>query len=157
MKSIEIYREKINNRLQGMDRMDTTDSVLANYGLCVAEQTDPVSVPNCIVPELKQDYLEREAILVIDGGVDEKKAAIQAAKEIEARCKPFEQIYVARCYILWGKYHRLQWKSEDDRRVYHNGRPQSICVGLRASNYQQAISKLNTDAYEFIEWCGVEL
>lgn len=154
MKSIDVYREKVNNRRKGMDGMATVDNAAPNYKPFATKQTKPVSVPDSIPAEFAEDYLEREAILVIDGGIDEESAAIQAAKEIEARYRPVEHTYTARCYILWGEYHRSWWKSSDDRRVYHNGQAQTICVDLTGFDKQDALSKLDTSAYEFMEWWG---
>ena len=146
MKSIDIYREKVNNRRKGSDGSDSSDAI--------SNSKHTVKVPEYIPAELIEDYLEREAILVIDGGVDEETAGIQAAQEIEARYRSCKHTYTASCYILWGQYHRDKWKSSDDRRVYHSGQAQTICIDLTGIDQQDALSKLNTNAYEFIQWWG---
>jgi hypothetical protein len=86
MKSIEVYREKVNNRRKGMDSMAAVDTATPELTPSIDKQSKLISVPDSIPPEYIEDYLEREAILVIDGGVDEETAAIQAVREIEARC-----------------------------------------------------------------------
>ncbi len=86
MKSIEVYREKVNNRQKGMDSMATVDTATPELAPSIVKQSNPISVLDSIPPEYIEDYLERKAILVIYGGVDEETAAIQAVREIEARC-----------------------------------------------------------------------
>jgi hypothetical protein len=66
--------------------------------------------------------------------------------------KPKPRTYTALCYILWGTYHRSKWKSPQDKRVYHDGQAHSICISLTGINRREALSKLDTNAYEFIEW-----
>ena len=98
MKSIEVYRRKVNNREKGSDSSDTCDTA-------IAEQP-----------------------------------------------RSHVHTYTACCYLLWGTYHRSKWKSPDDRRIYDNGEAKSICVRLTGVNRRAALSKLDTNAYEFIEW-----
>lgn len=98
MKSIEVYRRKINNREKGGDGGDTCDTATTE----------------------------------------------QPRSNVHT--------YTAHCYILWGTYHRSKWKSPDDRRVYHDRQAQSICVRLTGITRRDALSKLDTNAYEFIEW-----
>lgn len=100
MKSIEVYRHKVNNREKGSDGSDACDT---------ANATQPCSDVHT---------------------------------------------YTANCYILWGIYHRNKWRSPDDRRVYHNDQAKSICVSLTGANRRDALLKLDTNAYEFIEWWG---
>jgi hypothetical protein len=101
MKSIEIYRSKINIRQKGVDSMDSVDSTP--------------------VPQSRQD-------------------------------QPKPRAYTALCYILWGTYHRAKWASPHDQRVYHDGLAKSICISLTGASRKDALSKLDTNAYEFIEW-----
>ncbi len=61
-------------------------------------------------------------------------------------------LYFAKCYILWGEYYKSSWKSSDDRRVYHDGKAQTICVRLKGADRDDALSKINNDEYEFIRW-----
>lgn len=98
MKSIEVYRRKVNNREKGGDSGDTCDTA-------TTEQP-----------------------------------------------RSHVHTYTACCYLLWGTYHRSKWKSPDDRRIYDNGEAKSICVRLTGVNRQDALSKLDTNAYEFIKW-----
>ncbi|MDD5457847.1 MAG: hypothetical protein PHF37_00415 [Phycisphaerae bacterium] len=62
--------------------------------------------------------------------------------------------YTACCYLLWGTYHRHKWKNPNDHRVYDKGQAKTICVELVGIDKKDALSKLNTNAYEFIEWWG---
>ena len=62
--------------------------------------------------------------------------------------------YTACCFLLWGTYHRHKWKNPNDHRVYDKGQAKTICVELVGIDKKDALSKLNTNAYEFIEWWG---
>ncbi len=84
MKSIEAYRYRGNNRAKGSDSSDTP------------VQPKPISIPQSDIPEsmfkpinIKPEYMgdwaEREAILVIDGGLSPDVASLQAACEIADR------------------------------------------------------------------------
>lgn len=101
MKSIEIYRSKINIRQNGVDSMDSVDST----------------------------------------------AILESCQD-----EPQTKTYTAHCYILWGTYHRSKWTSPQDRRIYHEGEAKSICISLTGVNRMEVLSKLDTNAYEFIEW-----
>ncbi|WP_146662792.1 hypothetical protein [Anaerohalosphaera lusitana] len=128
-----------------MDGVDTKDTQPR------AEQTLSISIPDSIPADYAEDFLERHAMLAVDGGLDDYDAAVQAEEEVLARIM---HTYTARCYILWGEYHRDKWRSPIDRRVYHNNKPQTICVALTGTDREDALSKLDTDAEEFIEWWG---
>lgn len=62
------------------------------------------------------------------------------------------RIFTARCYILWGVFHRDKWKSASDRRVYCNGKPQTICIELKGKDRADALNNLDKQSDEFIEW-----
>ena len=84
MKSIEAYRYRGNNRAKGSDSSDTpvqpkTNSVPQN------DIPRPVFKPVNIKPEYMDDWAEREAILVVDGGLSPDVASLQAACEIADR------------------------------------------------------------------------
>lgn len=55
---------------------------------CMKEQVQQSVSEPIFKPDCQLDYLERVAILVVDGGVDTKVANIQAAEEIQARYGP---------------------------------------------------------------------
>ena len=61
-------------------------------------------------------------------------------------------VYIADCYLLWGQYHQHQWKSTIDRRVYDGREAKTVCVELKGADRQDALSKFDTNAYEFIRW-----
>lgn len=63
-----------------------------------------------------------------------------------------EDIYFAKCYILWGQYHKDKWSSSNDRRIYHDGKAKTISVLLKGKDRDEALSKLDSDEYEFIRW-----
>lgn len=65
---------------------------------------------------------------------------------------PMTNIFTARCYILWGEYHKRMWRSESDHRVYHEGKAKTICVELVGNSREEALTNLDTNKYEFIEW-----
>lgn len=156
MKSIDVYMGKVKDRLKGMDSMDTENRAISEH--------KSVSVPDHIPSEYIKDYLRRinnylkhEAIIAFDTSVDEESDAIQAVQDMEDEHSPCEHRYIARCYILWGKHHQDKWKSSDDHRVYSDGQAQVIGVDLAGIDKQDAISKLDTNTYEFMEWWGGEL
>lgn len=63
-----------------------------------------------------------------------------------------QQTYIAKCYILWGPYHREMWATPTERRVYCEGKAKTICVEMEGIDRAEALSKLKTNAYEFIQW-----
>ena len=83
MKSIDVYMYKINNRQTSRDSRDTSQ-------FCPSQEVgslpffEPPTYFN-INPEFIDDWLEREAILVIDGGVDPSTAGLRAKGEIVSR------------------------------------------------------------------------
>ena len=84
MKSIEAYRYRVKNRQKGMDGMDKTPTPITNPPVS-ADIPKSVFRPINIKPEYMEDFDEREAILVIDGGVDPDVASLRAAAEIVER------------------------------------------------------------------------
>lgn len=63
-------------------------------------------------------------------------------------------VHVARCYMLWGRYHKRWWRSETDRRIYKAGKPVVVYRDLHGKTAEEALAGLDTEAYEFIEWWG---
>jgi hypothetical protein len=84
MKSIEAYRYRVNNRAKGSDSSDTP---VQPKPILIPQNDipEPVFRPINIKPEYMDDWAEREAILVIDGGLSPDTASLQAACEIADR------------------------------------------------------------------------
>ncbi|GEM_PF-3717858 len=108
-------------------------------------------------PRFSDDNFCLDVLTVMDHlGIEQTCANFQKYDQIfnwQAMAEDIANpLRVAKCYLLWGKFHKNRWASENDRRIYNKNKPVIVYKELRGKTPEQALEKLDTRAYEFIEW-----